>query len=179
MALHVSGLVTGSEAITVGTGGISMGANGIVRTGREFLAGGNPKVGATSGWVVNAAADLFEATCPASQTGSTLIVPVRGLVAGDTITGFRVVAQIESAGGAVTLDADLRAQTNVAADPTDASIGSVTQVAVSADTAVSVTKTALTEVVVVTKNYYIKITATTAGSTDIRYLSSWVTVTTS
>ena len=172
MSLHVSGLTIGSE-------GVALGANGIVRTGREILAGGNPKVGAGAGWVVNAAANTFEATMAASQTAGTLVVPLTGLTAGDTITGFRVVAQVESAGGIVTLDADLRAQTNVAADPTDASIGAVTQVSVTADTAVSVTKTGLTEVVSVTKRYYILITGTTAASTDVRYLASWVTCTTS
>lgn len=172
MSLYVSGITVGSE-------GVSLGANGIVRTGREILVGSNPKVGASAGWVVNAASDVFEATMAASQTGGTLIVPLRGLTAGDTITGFRVVAQVESAGGTVTIDADLRAETNVAADPTDASIGAITQVSVTADTAVSATKAGLTEVVSVTKNYYIKITATTAGSTDVRYLASWATVTTS
>jgi hypothetical protein len=171
MALHVDGINTSTSSN-------SLGGNAFVRTNREYLAGGNPKAGATSGWVVNAGTNVFEATLPASQTGSTLIVPLTGLCAGDTITGFRVVAQIESGGNTVTVDADLRAETNVAADPTDASIGAITQVSVTADTAMSATKTGLTEVVSVTKRYYLLITATTGASTDIRYLASWATVTT-
>jgi len=126
------------------------------------------KVGAAAGWVVAAADNLpYVATLPASQTGSTLIVPLDGLPIGATITGFRAVAQIESAAGTVTLDCDLRATTNVLTDPTDASIGAMTQVSVTADTAVSQEKTGLAEVVTSGKSYYFKFTATTAASTDI------------
>jgi hypothetical protein len=171
MALHVSGVTVGSE-------GANLGTNTVVRTGQEYQVWGPPKVGATAGWVVNGAADLVQATLPASQSASTLVIPITGLKVGWTITGFRVVAQIESAGGTVTVDAALRAQTNVAADPTDALIGAgMTQASVTADTALSGTKTGLTETVVNTKSYYLLITATTAGSTDIRFLGAFVTVT--
>jgi hypothetical protein len=173
----VQGLNVG--ALNTTTASNSLGGTAAVRTGREILAGGNPKVGSAAGWVVNAAANIFEATMAASQTAGTLVVPLTGLTAGDTLTGFRVVAQVESAGGTVTIDADLRAETNVAADPTDASIGAITQVSVTADTAVSATKTGLTEVISVAKRYYLLITATTGSSCDIRYLASWCTVTTS
>jgi hypothetical protein len=156
----------------------SLGGNAFARTAQEYSLGGSPKVGAGAGWVVNAAADLFQATCPASQTAATLVVPIFGLKVGWTITGFRVVMQIESAGGTVTVDAALRAQTNVAADPTDALIGAgMTQASVTADTALSGTKTGLTEVVVSTKSYYLLITVTTGSSCDIRYLGSWISVT--
>jgi hypothetical protein len=90
-----------------------------------------------------------------------------------------VYGQIESAGNTVTLDAALRAQTNVAADPTDASIGSITQVSVTADTAMAAAKTGLTETVSASKAYYILVTATTAASTDIRLLGYTLTVTSS
>ena len=134
----------------------------------QFQVGTRAKVGGTAGFVVGAADNLpYVATLPASQTGSTLIIPIDGLPIGATITGFRVVAQIESVGGAVTLDGDLRATTNVAADPTDASIGTMTQVSVTADTAASQEKTGLTEVVTSGKTYYLKLTATTAAATDI------------
>ena len=135
---------------------------------RTPQVGTRAKVGATAGWVVAAADNLpYVGTLAASQTGSTLVIPIDGLEIGETITGFRVVAQVESAGGSVTIDGDLRAVTNVAADPTDASIGTMTQVSVTGDTAVSQAKTGLAEVVASGKSYYLKITATTAAATDI------------
>lgn len=147
------------------------------RTGQEYQLSGPPKVGGTAGWVVAGATNLYEATLPASQTGSKLIVPVRGLKIGWTITGFRIIAQIESAGGAVTLDADLRKLTNAAADPADASIGAITQVSVTADTAVAAEKTGLSEVIAATEWPYLEITGTTAASTDVRYLGTIIIVT--
>lgn len=127
------------------------------------------KVGAVAGWAVAAADDLpYTGTLPASQTTSTLILPIDGLRVGDTITGFKVNAQVESAGGAVTLDAELRATTNVAADPTDALVGTaMTQVSVTTDTAVAQEKTGLAEVVASGKSYYLKVIGTTAAATDI------------
>jgi hypothetical protein len=137
------------------------------------------KVGATAGWVLGAANNLsYVATMAASQTAGTLVIPVSGLHVGDVITGFRIVAQVESAGGIATIDAALRAVTNVAAEPTDAAIGTgITQVSVTADTAVSAVKTGLTEVVTSGKTYYILVTATTAASTDIILQASEITVT--
>lgn len=134
------------------------------------------KVGATAGWVVTAGTDKSHATLPASKTASTLIVPVRGLEVGDTIIAFSLAGQIESAGGAVTLDADLREQTAAAADNVDASIGAITQIAVTADAVVSASKTGLSEVVTADATYYVLITGTTAGSTDIDLLSITITV---
>lgn len=138
------------------------------------------KVGGSAGWVVGAANDLpYVATMAASQTAGTLVIPVSGLQIGATITGFRIVAQVEAtSGGTVTIDAALRAITNVAADPTDAAIGTgMTQVSVTADTAVSQAKTGLTEVVTSGKTYYILVTATTAASTDIILQASEISVT--
>ncbi len=43
----------------------------------------------------------------ASQSAGTLVIPIGGLHIGDTITGFKVIAQVESAGNVVTIDADL------------------------------------------------------------------------
>ena len=149
----------------------------VVRTGQVYQVTGTPKVGSAAGWVVAGATDLGEVTLPASQTASKLVLPVRGLKVGWTVTAFSCVAQIESAGGAVTFDADLRKLTNVAADPTDASIGAVTQVSVTADTATAPSKTLATpEVLAATEWLYIVITATTAASTDIRFLGCTVTV---
>lgn len=132
--------------------------------------------GTTAGWVVGTA-NLGEVTLPASQTASTLVLPVPSLELGDTIVSYKVIAQIESAGGAVTLDADLRQLTNAAADPSDASLGTITQVAVTADTAVASSKTLATpELVVTGESNYVLFAGTTAGSTDIRLLGVEVVI---
>lgn len=170
----------GGDTLTVSSGGtIAMeSGSALTRPGQEIqLSLAGAKVGGTAGWVVGAAANIFEATLPQSQTGSKLIIPISGLKVGDTITGFKVECQVESAGGTVTVDADLRRQTNVAADPTDASVGAITQVSVTADTKVEAEKTGLTDVISADRWYYIVITATTAASTDIRFLGATITIT--
>ena len=157
----------------------------IVRTAQKRLMQSYAKVGATSGWVVNAADNLNSlARCPASQTSSTLVVPISGLKVGDTITSFHLVGQVESGGNAVTIDAALRKQTSAAADLVDASVGAMTQLVLTGGTAVdtilSVTNTnkaSLADVVGADESFYVLITATTAGSTDIDLQAVAVTVT--
>jgi len=147
------------------------------RTSQQYHVSGRAKAGATAGWVVGAGANLFEWTLPASQTASTLVIPVDGLKVGWTITAFGLNCQIESAGGTVTLDAALRSLTNLAADPTDASVGAITQVSVTADTKSEPQKTGLADVVEADERFYILVTGTTAASTDVRCLNANVTVT--
>src|SRR4051812_30812795 len=63
----------------------------IIRTGQAFQVAMRAKVGTTAGWVIAAANDLpYMATLPASQTSSTLILPIDGLRIGDIITGFKI-----------------------------------------------------------------------------------------
>lgn len=170
--------VLSGSTLTVESGATLNAAGSLVRSETRQI-GTRAKVGATAGWTVGAADNLpYIATVAASQTGATLVLPIDGLQIGATITGFRIVAQIESAGNTVTLDADLRATTNVAAEPTDASIGAVTQVSATADTAVSEAKTGLSEVVTSGKTYYLLLTATTALSTDIILQACEITTTT-
>ncbi len=155
----------------------------VIRTAQTYQIGrgGQAKAGTTAGWVVNAGNNLGTiATVPQSQTSSTLVIGIPGLHVGDTITGFAVYSSINSAGGAVTLDANLRKLTIAAgATGTDASVGSITQVSVSAATASSASKTGLTEVVTAGVAYYLLLTATTAASTTIELSQAEVTVTTS
>lgn len=146
-----------------------------------FTVGVRAKVGGTAGWVVGAATNLpYMATMAASQTGGTLVVPIDGLKIGDIINKFKIIAQIESAGGIATIDAALRATTNVAAEPTDAAVTGMayTQVSVTADTA-SAQSSAADGVEVVTSGltYYLLITATTAAATDIILQNIEITVT--
>jgi hypothetical protein len=138
---------------------------------------GVAKVGATAGWVVGASDNTSLATCPESQTAATLVMPLKvPLKVGDTITGFSIVGQIESAGGAVTLDANLRSITSAAADVVDASVGSITQIGVTADAIVKAEKVGLTEIVAANKSYYVLITATTAATTDIALMGITITI---
>jgi len=148
-------------------------------TAKQYTINVGAKLGAGAGWTLGGGAVNLGlmATMAASQTAGTLVVPIPGLKVGDTITGFSVVGQIESAGGAVTLDADLRKLTAAAADVTDGSVGAIAQIAVTADTAVATAKTGLAEVVAATETFYVLLTGTTAASTDIALQGITVTVT--
>lgn len=136
------------------------------------------KAGATSGWLPIAGDNVALATLPASKAASTLIIPVPDLQAGRTITAFGLLGQIESAGGAATLDCELRKQTSAAADVVDASVATMTQLAIAIDTSVTAanaTKSGLTEVIGPSDSYYLKVTGTTAALTDIALLAATIT----
>jgi hypothetical protein len=138
------------------------------------------KPGGTSGFISSATDNISLATCPASKTGSTYVIPVTRLKVGDTITGFYLIGQIESAGNTATVDANLRKHTAAAADVADASVASMTQVSVSADTALTVAntaKTGLSQVVGADESYYVLVTVTTAAATDVALQALAVTVT--
>ena len=96
-------------------------------------------------------------------------MPIPALKVGSVITAFGILGQVESAGGAVTVDGDLRKQTAAAADFTDASVSTMTQIAVAADTKIDSTqdKTGLSTTTAQDESYYIKITVTTNALTDV------------
>lgn len=134
-------------------------------------AAGKAKAGATSGWDVAAADNLALVTCPASKTGSTLVVPVHGLRVGTKIVGMHLVGQVENtAAAALTIDAALRKHTAAAADVADASVASITQFTCAADAILSASNTRVAdieEVVGVDETFYVLITATTGVGADI------------
>lgn len=162
---------TNCAAMTIGRSGQVVTFPGTVsRASQRYCYGvGGAKVGGTAGFVINAASNTSAATVPQSQTGSILIVPIPYLKSGAVITGFGLCGQIESAGGAVTVDVDLRVQTAAAADFTDASVATMTQISVTADTKIDSTqdKGSLTQTVAQDEAYYLKITVTTAATTDV------------
>lgn len=176
---------SGNTAVagTLDVTGVLTPTGGVARASQKYFipAPGLSKAGTTAGWVVAPADNISLVTCPASQSASTLVIPIVGLKVGWTITSFHLVGQIESAGGAVTLDADMRKHTAAAADVADASIGAITQVSVTADTALSSANSSKTlatpEVVGADESFYVLLTATTAGSTDIALQGIAVTVT--
>jgi hypothetical protein len=148
---------------------------------RYVLSASGAKAGTTAGWVVNAGNNLSLATIPASQTNSTLILPVSiPLKVGNVITGFSVIGQIESAGNTATLSCDLRKHTAAAADVADASVsGLEANVSVTADTIISATnasKKGLAEIVGENETFYFLITSTTAASTDIALQGITITI---
>jgi hypothetical protein len=169
---------TKASVLNIAEGGITV-TGSVVRTGQQRIINTEAKVGATAGWVLGGGAvdTGLMATLPAAQTASTLVVPIPGIKVGDTITSFQVNGQIESGGNAATLDADLRKMTAVAAGSTDASVGAITQVSVTADTKVAAAKTGLTEVAAVDENFYVLLTGTTAAATDVELVNISITVT--
>lgn len=159
-------LFTGDMTVT---GNLTPG--GVVRTAQKSVHGKWAKIGATAGWAVAAADDLpYLGTCPASQTASTLVVPLTDLKVGSTITAFHLVGSLTSAGNAISMDAALRKCT-VASNGTitDASIGAMTQLSVTATVGMQVdntAKTGLSEVVGASASYYMLLTCTSAASTS-------------
>lgn len=128
------------------------------------------KVGATAGWV-SGALDGSLVTMAAAQTAGTFIIPIPGLNIGDRITAVRAIAQVESAGGAVTLLLDIEKATVAAADFAIAAVGSqATTGALVADTEVSgavLEVSALTEQLAAGEHVYAIITGTTVAATDV------------
>jgi hypothetical protein len=142
------------------------------------------KIGATAGGAVNAADDLNSAArVPAGQTAATLVFYIDGVPVGSHISAIAVIGQIESAGNTATVDAALHKQTVAAAGFTTGAVtgGGITQVSVTADTALSAVnagKTGITETVGADESHFVLVTVTTAASTDVDIMGIAVTFTT-
>ena len=152
----------------------------VIRTSQRYRFGLNgAKVGSAAGFTVAAAADNPAMTVAASQTAAKLVVPIPYLKSGATITGFGLVGQVESAGNLVTVDCDLRVSTAAAGDFTDASVSTITQISVNADTKVDSTqdKTGISQAIAQDESYYMVITVTTNASTDFDLRAVTVIVT--
>jgi hypothetical protein len=163
------------------TTGTSSFNGGITKSGivRYFNAGG--RAGTTSGWSVSTGNIGVIGNLPASQTGSTFLIPLSGLEVGDQIVEFHMIGQIEAGGGTATLDADLRRLTAAASDVTDESVDTMTQVATSSDLALSSSNTSTTldavETVGELETFYIKVTGTTQLATDVALQGVALTIT--
>lgn len=145
----------------------------LVKNSQVLFCGGAEVVTA-SGW-----APAADGTTRLAQslTAKIFYIPITGLKVGDVITAFRITGQVESGGNAATLDADLRKVTAGTADVTDASLGAITQVSVTADATVNSTKTlASSSTVASLSGYYVVVTGTTGASTDIAVIGVEVTV---
>lgn len=167
---------------TMDWGGLSLKCTEIVGRTQRFIVPicGNAKVGATAGWVITAGDNISHATLPASQTNSTLIIPITDLQIGDTITGVSVTGQVTSAGGAVTLPMDVRTQTTASGGNTDASLGTSNVGSLVANTLISSANlkvTGLTTILTEGKTVYLLLTGTTAASTSIDITGLVLTIT--
>lgn len=145
-------------------------ARGVVPYSRILNA--QAKIGATAGWVLGGGSvdTGLMATLPASQTGSTLVVPLSGVRPGDTLTGFFLSGGIRSSGNTASIQVNLRKYTG-GATPTEASIAQLSStLSVTADTTLNASTAGRSPLAVtITENtsYYFRITATTAVSTEI------------
>lgn len=145
------------------------------RSNQVYVYNTGARVGATSGWNVNATANLQHFSIPASQTSSTLVIPISGLKRGWTITGFSIFGNVTSAGNTATFVADLRKETATITTNADASVSSKT-VAYTASAAINQSKTGLAEDIGAGESFYLLVTGTTASSTSADILGATVTV---
>ena len=88
------------------------------------------------------------------------------------------MGQVESGGNTVTIDCDLRKHIAAAAEPTDSSVGAITQISATADTKLDATQQrgSLSEVVAQDETFYLLVTATTGVATDIILMGAYVNV---
>lgn len=151
-----------------------------IRTGQQYVQTiGYCKVGATAGWLVPAAADAAHvAALPASQTNSTLIIPINiPLKVGWTITAWTINGQIQSGGNTAVLNAKLYEHVEATAGFSNAAIGSgMTTLTKTGQYKVVDGEASLTEVVALGDSYYLLVTGTTAATTDIEICGITVTV---
>lgn len=177
--------ITTATITNLTSSAINLGSGSLTRSNRQIIipVSGNAKVGATAGWVITGGTNIGHATLPASQTNSTLVIPITGLAIGDQVTAVAVVGQVESGGNNVTLTMDVRKlSAAVATDLTDASLGTDNVGTLTADTLLTdangnLKTTGLTETLDATESLYVLLTGTTAASTDIDIMSLVVTVT--
>lgn len=166
-------------SVSFASADVPFGAATRKRVQRMIPAQGRAKAGATTGWGISPNLNNSYISLSQNQTGATAVIPLSGLKVGDLLVGYSVAGQIESGGNTVTLDANLRKMTTAAADLVDASISSITQLSVTADTAVSAAnagKLDVSETVTVDANYYVLITATTGATCDFGIQGILITV---
>ena len=157
--------------LDAGTETVAYTLQSLISTGMRYIVDHRPKVGATSGWVINAANNIGTmATLPAGQTNSTIVVPVNNIQIGDHITGFYPTGQVESAGNTATITCELRKLTSAAADLVDATVATTGAISFTADAVlgrITAPRDGIHIEVADGQTYYFLITGTTAASTDI------------
>jgi len=114
-----------------------------------------------TGWVHAADGTITLAT---NLSTKKFTIPITGLKKGQKIKGFRILGALGATTGLATvIDADLRKVTKGAGAVTDASVGSIAQVSVEADTVLDAEKVGLNETVLDDYQYYVVVTGTTAN----------------
>lgn len=176
VTLTVSGNATIAGTLDV-TGDIT---GDLTTTKVKFIPAylGKPGTTATVGWIVTGA-DKGLATLAQNATDDTLVIPITGLSLGDSVTGFKFKAQVDSGGNDAIIVCDIRKLTLASAGSSDASIGSTLIVTNAADAIIStnVTITATNEVIASGEVLYALVTATTGATTDFEVIGIDCTVT--
>jgi len=116
-----------------------------------------------SGWVETTAGVFSLAT---NLSSKVLMISLPNLPVGRHISGFRVLGALgATTANATVIDAALHKVTKGAGAVTDSEVGAITQVSVTADTALDAEKV-FTRSELITDNYqyYVKITGTTANN---------------
>jgi hypothetical protein len=140
------------------------------------------RVGATAGWVLTGI-DNSKATIAASQTNSTVVIPVTGLKVGDIITGYSLLGMINAGatGNSTTINSALHSVQAVAGSATDTAITNATTSKISTVNAVLNSTvggvTGLSVTVAGDTTYYILVTGTTAAGVTASIHGALVTVT--
>lgn len=173
---------TGDNELEIGGTMTILSTATLSRPGRQMVIPicGNAKAGATAGWVVTAGTDICHATLPASQTASTLVVPISGVEIGDTLTAVSATGQVESAGNNGTLIMSVRKLTTAAGANVDAELGTDNIGTVTADTLISSANlevASLTEVLAEGETLYALFTSTTGVAVDVDLTGLIATVT--
>ena len=173
--------ITAGTGLTVTTGDLTMSGGVVVQTEVQFIPAARGRAGATAGvGFVNTGTDTMMVTLAQSATADTWVVPLDGVHVGDTVTGAKLIGQIESAGNTVTVDMALRKVTMAAADPADAAFDSacaITQISKTADYEIADSVTGCSEVLATGEAFYALITVTTGATTDVQLAGIELTLT--
>ena len=153
-------LATGGGGIQTAGGTVVVAADGTLDSQKQLF--NDAVVVTASGWVPATTGTTNLAT---NLSAKKFYIPLGGLRVGDQIVSFSIKGALSATGGAATvIDADLRKVTGAADAVTDASVGAITQVSVTADAALNASKTfAATETVATGFQYYVLVTGTTAN----------------
>jgi len=111
-----------------------------------------------SGWVHSGNGTI---TLANNLSTKIFTIPITGLKKDQKIKGFRILGALGATTNATVVDADLRKVTKGAGAVTDSSIGAITQVSVTTDTALDAEKSGFDERILDDFQYYVKVTGTT------------------
>jgi len=111
-----------------------------------------------------------------SKTACTYIIPVTGIKDGDYISGFAIYGGVTSGGTTVTVDASLKVLTAASGSPTNATVGSITQVSKTGNYLLNDAANFADYEVSQTLGFYILVTVTTGADAEVELIGANITV---